>query len=79
MFCNAKGYDLNTIIRVAILVLLDYVLQLNKEFEKKIDERVAILVLLDYVLQFYNDKINGLKERKVAILVLLDYVLQYDF
>ena len=78
MFCNGNCpycsvcYDL-----VTILVLLDYVLQLNKV--KKVffyHFKVTILVLLDYVLQcVFADKENNVYQ--VTILVLLDYVLQF--
>ena len=46
-----KQEKINELKRVAILVLLDYVLQYDTPEKQRVVENVAILVLLDYVLQ----------------------------
>ena len=64
-------------IKVAILVLVDSVLQLIKANEIDKSLRVAILVLVDSVLQYqYVVRLN-ISGHAVAILVLVDSVLQF--
>ena len=53
MFCNMTKGNLRDFEKiVAILVLLDYVLQYDDNELYVTEETVAILVLLDYVLQY---------------------------
>ena len=75
--CFAIKYDpaLDKLNYVAILVLLDYVLQYQVCSQITTVKNVAILVLLDYVLQLNTNACPTMLTH-VAILVLLDYVLQ---
>ena len=77
-FCNTRRrcIYLQSSIRVAILVLVDSVLQWFLPICKNRNlEDVAILVLVDSVLQ--SGSITGIrKDKDVAILVLVDSVLQ---
>ena len=53
MFCNRKIAEVQvSLLNVAILVLLDYVLQFIMYYDTIETIKVAILVLLDYVLQY---------------------------
>ena len=63
--------------RVAILVLVDFPLQLYISLPiKNTIVLVAILVLVDFPLQ-YREVVIMRKQYKVAILVLVDFPLQW--
>jgi len=76
-YCNWK-LSMNSLrlIRVSILVLLDWLLQPDVQTPTtKKTNRVSILVLLDWLLQQNSDS-QRLLQDKVSILVLLDWLLQ---